>query len=157
MGNSVAIVFYDSWIWAIFVAIGLLMILLELIVGVDTGLDLVFLGSAFILGGLVTWPLNSWIITLIVTTAIGVAYLALGRRYVHRLTAARKSKTNVDAIVGRTGIVLQSIARNVDGRVKVGNEDWRARATEDIEKGDEIVVTGVSGVTLIVEKTKGGH
>jgi membrane protein implicated in regulation of membrane protease activity len=86
-----------------------------------------------------------------------VAYVALGRRYVHRLTVASKSKTNVDAIVGRTGIVLQSIAQNVDGRVKVSNEDWRARATEDIEKGDEIVVTGVRGVTLIVEKNKGGQ
>jgi len=40
--------------------------------------------------------------------------------------------------------------------VKVGNEQWRARAEEDIREGDEIVVTGVSGVTLIVEKIKGG-
>jgi membrane protein implicated in regulation of membrane protease activity len=39
----------------------------------------------------------------------------------------------------------------------VGNEGWRARATDEIEKGDEIVVTGVSGATLIVEKTKGGQ
>ncbi len=157
MGDGVAVGFSDSWVWLVFVAIGLLMILLELIVGVETGLDLVFLGSAFILGGLVTWPINSWIITLIVTSAICVAYVALGRRYVHRWTAVRKSKTNIDAIVGKTGIVLQGIARNVDGRVKVGNEDWKARAAEDIEKGDEIVVTGVSGVTLIVEKTKGGQ
>ena len=148
---------FVSWVWAIFVVIGLFMILLELIVGVQTGFDLVFLGSAFILGGLLTWPLHSWILTLIVTSAICIVYVALGRRYVHRLTAVRKSKTNIDTIVGRTGIVLQKIARNVDGRVKVGNEDWKAKAAEDIEKGDEIVVSGVSGVTLIVEKTKGGE
>jgi len=157
VGDGVAVGFSDSWVWLVFVGIGLLMILLELIVGVETGLDLVFLGSAFILGGLVTWPLNSWVVTLIVTSAICVAYVALGRRYVHRWTTARKAKTNIDAIVGRTGVVLQGIARNIDGRVKVGNEDWKARATEEIEKGDEIVVTGVSGVTLIVEKTKGGQ
>jgi membrane protein implicated in regulation of membrane protease activity len=30
-------------------------------------------------------------------------------------------------------------------------------AIEEIEKGNEIVVTGVSGVTLIVEKPKGGQ
>ena len=156
MVDSTAVGFYDSWAWAIFVAIGLLMILLELIIGVETGFDLVFLGSAFILGGLVTWPLGSWIWTLIVTSAICAAYVALGRRYVHRWTVGQKSKTNIDVIVGRTGIVMQSIARNGDGRVKVGNEDWKARAAEDIEKGDEIVVNGVSGVTLIVEKTKGG-
>ena len=142
-------------VWMAFVVVGLLMILLELIVGVNTGLDLVFLGTAFILGGLVTLPFKSWILTLIVTSVISMAYVAIGRRYVHRWTTVRKSKTNVDAIVGRTGIITQNIARNVDGRVKVGNEDWKASAAEDIETGVEVVVTGVSGVTLIVEKTKG--
>ena len=145
------------WLWLIFVIVGLLFILLELIVGVETGLDLVFIGSVFILGGLVTWPFDSWLLTVIVTSIICVAYVALGRRYVHRWTAVRKAKTNIDAIIGRQGIVLKSIARNVDGLVKVGNEQWRARAEEGIKEGDEIVVISVSGVTLIVEKIKGGN
>ena len=157
MNGEVAIGFPDSWLWLVFVIAGLLLVLLELIVGVETGLDLVVIGSAFILGGLVTWPLHSWPLTVIVTSVICVAYLALGRRYVHRWTAVSKSKTNIDAIIGREGIVLQSIAKNVDGRVKVGNERWRARAEEDIKERDEIVVTSVSGATLIVEKTKGGN
>jgi membrane protein implicated in regulation of membrane protease activity len=63
----------------------------------------------------------------------------------------------VDAIVGRTGVVLRKISRNIDGRVKVGNEDWKARAAEDIEEGAEIIVRDVTGATLIVEKTKGGE
>ncbi len=118
---------------------------------------MVFIGSAFILGGLATVPFHSWLLTLIVTSIICVAYVVLGRRYVHRWTTVSKAKTNIDAIIDRRGIVLKSIARNVDGLVKVGNEQWRARAEEDIKKGDEIVVTSVSGVTLIVEKTKGGN
>ena len=144
------------WLWLIFVIAGLLFVLLELIVGVETGLDLVFIGSAFILGGLATWPFHSWVWTVIITGIICVAYVILGRRYVHRWTAVSEAKTNIDAIIGRQGIVLRSIARNVDGLVKVGNEQWRARAEEDIKKGDEIVVISVSGVTLIVEKIKGG-
>ena len=158
MVDSVATLgFSDLWFWLIFVAAGLLMILLELIVGVETGFDLVFLGSAFILGGLVTWPFNSWILTVIVTSIICMAYVALGRRYVQRWKMTGKSRTNIDAIIGRNGIVLQSISRNTDGLVKVGNEQWRARADEDIKEGDEIVVTNVSGVTLVVDKTKGGE
>ncbi len=149
--------FPDLWLWLIFVIVGLLFVLLELIVGVETGLDLVFIGSAFILGGLVTWALHSWVVTVIVTSAICVVYVALGRRYVHRWTAVSKAKTNIDAIIGRQGTVLKSIAKNVDGLVKVGYEQWRARAEEDIKQGDEIVVTSVSGVTLIVEKIKGGN
>ncbi len=149
--------FPDLWLWLVFVIVGLLLVLLELIVGVETGLDLVVIGSVFIIGGLATWPFHSWLLTGIVTSIICVAYVALGRRYVHRWTTVSKAKTNIDAIIGRQGIVLKSIARNADGLVKVGNEQWRARAEEDIKEGDEIVVTSVSGVTLIVEKIKGGN
>ncbi len=147
---------FTDWLWLVFVIVGLLFVLLELIVGVETGFDLVFVGSAFILGGLVTWPFHSWLLTIIVTSLICVAYVALGRRYVHRWTMVSKAKTNIDAIIGRQGIVLRSIAKNVDGLVKVGNEQWRARAEGDIKEGDEIIVIRVSGVTLIVEKIKGG-
>ena len=149
--------FPDLWLWLIFVIVGLFFVLLELIIGVETGLDLVIIGSAFIFGGLVTWPLQLWWWTVIVTSVICVVYVAIGRRYVHRWTAVRKVKTNIDAIIGRQGIALKSINKNADGLVKVGNEQWRARSEEDIKQGEEIVVTGVSGVTLIVEKTKGGN
>ncbi len=156
MGDSVVTGFPDLWLWLIFVIVGLLFALVELIIGVETGLDLVFIGSAFILGGLVTWPFHSWILTVIVTGVICIAYVALGRRYVHRWTAVRKSRTNIDAIIGRQGIVLRSVAKNVDGLVKIGYEQWRARAEEVIKEGDEVVVTGISGATLIVQKIKGG-
>jgi len=155
-GGSPVLEFPDLWLWLVFVVVGLLFVLLELIVGVETGLDLVFIGSAFLVGGLATWPSHSWLLTVIVTSIICIAYVALGRRYVHRWTQVKKAKTNIDAIIGKEGIVLKNIAKNFDGRVKVGNERWRARAEEDIKEGDEIIVTGVSGVTLIVEKTKGG-
>ena len=149
-------VFID-WLWLVFVIVGLLFVLLELIVGVEAGLDLVVIGSAFILGGLVTWPFHSWLLTVIVTSIICVAYVALGRRYVHRWTMVSKAKTNIDAIIGRQGIMLKSIAKNVDGLVKVGNEQWRARAEDDIKEGEEIVVTSINGVTLIVKKIEGGN
>ena len=157
MNGEVAVGFPDLWLWLIFVIAGLLLVLFELIVGVEAGLDLVIIGSAFIVGGLVTWPSHSWPLTVTVTSAICVAYVALGRRYVHRWTAVSKAKTNIDAIIGRQGIVLKSIARNADGRVKVGNERWQARAEGEIKKGDEVIVTSVSGITLVVEKIKGDN
>jgi len=148
--------FANLWLWLIFVIVGVVFVLLELVIGVETGFDLVFIGSAFILGGLASWPFHSWLLALIITGLICVAYVAIGRRYVHRWTAVSNAKTNIDAIIGREGIVLKNIAKNADGLVKVGNEQWRGRAEEDIKKGEEIVVTSVSGATLIVNKTKGG-
>lgn len=141
----------------VFVIVGLFLILLELGVGVETGLDMVFIGSALIIGGLASWVSHSWLVAVIVTCAICVAYVALGRRYIHRRMLIKKEQTNIDAIIGRRGIVLKSITKNVDGLVKIGNERWRARAEENIKKGDEIIVNGISGVTLIVEKFKGGN
>ncbi len=64
--------FSDTWVWLFFVGFGLVMVLLELFVGVETGFDLVCLGSAFIIGGLVTWPAYSWVLTLLVTLIICV-------------------------------------------------------------------------------------
>ena len=148
--------FFDSWLWLIFIAIGLVMILMELILGIETGLDLVFIGSALILSGLITMVMDSWVWTAIIAGAICIIYIVAGRRYVHSRMAVATEKTNIDAIIDKTGIVLKEISRSNDGLVKVGMEQWRARAEEDIEEGTEITVTGVSGVTLTVKKTEGG-
>jgi len=152
-----ATLFSDQWVWFIFVGAGLLMILLELAVGIATGLDLVFIGSAFILGGLVTWPFHSWVLTLVVTCVICIAYVFIGRRYVHRWATIKKYQTNVDAIIGKTGVVVKAIGKNNDGLVKVVNEEWKARAADSFSQGDEVVVKEIHGVTLVVEKAKGGN
>jgi inner membrane protein len=146
---------HGSSMWFVFVCIGLAMILLELILGIVTGLDLVFLGSAFVIGGLVTWPFHSWILTLITTMLICIAYIVLGRRYVNRWTSRQKEKTNVDTILGKKGIALQRIPPDECGLVKVGNEEWSARADESIEKDEAIIVADIGGVTLKVKKAKG--
>jgi membrane protein implicated in regulation of membrane protease activity len=66
------------------------------------------------------------------------------------------SKTNIDTIIGKTGIVQEEITREQDGLAKVGNEQWRARSDVAINKGEEIKVIAVKGVTLIVKKTERG-
>jgi inner membrane protein len=146
----------EASILLIFIGIGLVMILLELVMGVFTGFDFVFLGSAFIIGGLIAWPFHSWILALVLTMIICLAYIALGRRYVHRWAAGKKEITNIDRIIGLKGIVLQPISLSNTGLVKVGNEEWRARAETAIEQGAMIKVIGIIGVTLSVEKYKGG-
>jgi membrane protein implicated in regulation of membrane protease activity len=157
INGSVEVAFYDSWMWLIFVGVGLGLIILELFIGVDTGLDLVFIGTAFVLGGLITLAMKSWVWTAIVAGVICILYVVIGRRYIHRRTAVAATKTNIDTIIGKSGVVEQDITSTKDGIVKVGNEQWRARAEESIGSGEKVTVTGVSGVTLIVKKTEGGN
>ena len=64
-------------------------------------------------------------------------------------------KTNIDAIIGKHGIVHQRIAKNKAGMVEVEDEQWRARSKEAIDEGEEVEIMGVKGVTLQVRKAKG--
>jgi membrane protein implicated in regulation of membrane protease activity len=152
---GINIVFFDSWAWLIFIGVGLFLMILELFIGIDTGLDLVFVGTAFALAGLVTLAIGSWVWTALVAGIICLVYVVVGRRFVHRRTAVPATRTNIDLIVGKNGIVQQEIRRERDGQVKVGNEEWRARSEVEIKAGEEIVVTGVSGVTLNVKPREG--
>jgi membrane protein implicated in regulation of membrane protease activity len=158
MGNGlVEVTFFDSWAWLIFVGAGLVLVLLELLIGIDTGLDLVFIGSAFILSGLITIAMQTWVWTAIIAGIICVLYVVVGRRYIHKKTYVNESKTNIDTIVGKTGTVEQDIEPDKDGLVRVGYEEWRARSEESLKAGKEIIVTGISGVTLNVKKIEGSE
>ena len=64
------------------------------------------------------------------------------------------SPTNIDAVIGKHGIVYQAITRNEAGLVRIEGEEWRARSGDDIDEGEEVKVVGVRGVTLEVEKLK---
>ena len=62
--------------------------------------------------------------------------------------------SNTDALLGRTGTVMQRIAAHVPGQVRVNDEVWRAETAPGVEgpleAGAVITVAGVSGVTLQV-------
>lgn len=155
--DFLSVEFFDTWAWLIAIVIGLVLIILELLVGVDTGLDMVFIGTAFGLGGLITLAFHSWVWTAITSGIICVLYVILGRRYIHKRTAVPLAKTNIDTIIGKVGIVEQDIERANDGLVKIDHEKWRARAEEHISSGEEITVVDIKGVTLIVKKTEGSN
>ena len=156
LNGQVEAMFFDTWAWLFFIGAGLALIILELFLGIDTGLDLVFIGTAFVLGGLVTLTIQSWVWTAIVSGVICIIYVAIGRRYIHRKMALKGEKTNIDTIIGKTGTVEQDIEPDKEGMVKVGYEKWHARSEENIKAGEEITVTGISGVTVNVKRTEGG-
>ncbi len=126
MNEAVNVLFVDQWAWLIVLGLGLVLIILELLLGVDTGLDLVFIGTAFGLGGLITFAFHSWAWTLIASGVICVLYVIIGRRHIHKRTAVKLSRTNFDAVIGRSGAVKKDIGPGQDGLVKVDNEEWRA-------------------------------
>ncbi len=77
--------------------------------------------------------------------------LYLGRPLAARFQQNKLVPSNVDAVVGREGLVLETVdpVQNT-GLVRVGSEEWRARSDETIEAGQKVCVLGVEGTTLVV-------
>jgi len=91
--------------------------------------------------------------SLIVFIVCAVASLAIlrpiARRHV-RLPAL--SRTGTDALVGRKGIVTRKVDRH-GGRVKIGGEEWSARAYLDdqvLAEGQTVDVVQIDGATALV-------
>jgi len=64
-------------------------------------------------------------------------------------------RTNVDALIGKVGMVSERIDPGTGrGRVVVDGEDWRGAAIEDsaIEPGSKVLVVRVEGNVLFVDR-----
>ena len=74
-------------------------------------------------------------------------------KYLH--PASGEIKTNVDALIGKLGVVSEGIDPATGrGRVVVEGEDWRGASLMDtaIEPGTRVMVVRVEGATLYVDK-----
>ena len=80
--------------------------------------------------------------------------LLLTKLLIKKFVKTPKTKpTNVYSIIGKEGIVLETIdSINGTGKVKVNGELWSAISDSNIEKDEKIKVISVNGVKLKVEK-----
>jgi len=78
------------------------------------------------------------------------------------LQSVSKIKTNIDALVEKTGMVSERIdPATCKGRVLVGGEDWKGVSVSDevINAGTKVTVVRVDGAKLVVKEhqiNKGG-
>jgi len=63
----------------------------------------------------------------------------------------KKPVTGSEGLIGMKGTALESFTK--EGRVLVHGEQWKAITNNDyIQKGDEVIVLEVEGLTVIVKK-----
>lgn len=109
------------------------------------------LGSlAALLIALVGGPV--WLQTLVFLAA-SVILLALLRPLVKRYVSPKITATNVDSVVGSTGLVTVAIDNvTAAGQVKLGAMEWTARSTsgEPIPEGTRVKVDRIEGVKAFV-------
>lgn len=140
--------------YTILIVFGLILIILELLVGIATGFDLMLLGSILIIGGLVGNFTDNLTLALIILAALGFVYIFFGRQLVKDKVVIMTHNTNIDKLIGKYGRVTKKITPDNAGTVKMEDETWRASADQTIEEGEKVVIKSVEGVTVIVEKYK---
>lgn len=144
----------SNWVNWLLVIAGIVCVIVELSLGAVTGFDLALIGGSLAAGGAIGLALGSEKIGLLAAGVISLLYLAVLRRWLrHRLTV-KDRPSNIDALVGKTGVVTKRIAPSEPGMVQLGTEIWRAElaAAEDIARdaGAKVQVEAVEGVTLKV-------
>lgn len=93
-----------------------------------------------------------WLQLLIFFLASGIMLLAT-RPLAKKLLGSRRTATNADRVVGRTGVVQQDIDNlREEGRVYVEGLSWAARSEDGqaIAQGRKVVVTRIEGAKIFV-------
>lgn len=144
-----------NWVNWLLVIGGIVCVIIELALGALTGFDLALLGASLAVGGGVGIAAGSAKIGLLAAGALALLYLAVFRSWLKSKLTVKDQASNVDAVVGKTGVVTKRIAVREPGMVKVGSEIWRAELTGGDEvardSGAVVVVQSVEGVTLRVK------
>lgn len=145
-----------NWVNWLLVIAGVLCVAAELALGALTGFDLALVGASLAAGGIVGLLSQSWQAGLISAAIFALLYFVLFRRWLKAKWQVNEQPSNVDAVVGKTGVVTKRIGPARDcGLVKVGSEEWRAELAQPDsaarEVGANVEVVSVEGVTLRVQ------
>lgn len=136
----------------LFVVAGLLLILLELVIGIQAGFDLVLSGSIMLIAGFAGMATNSIALMLALASILSIAYIFIGRNKIKQKITVITKKTNIDKLIGETGLVIRSVTPDTAGLIRLGDEDWRCVSQDIIFEKERARVRAVEGVSLVVEK-----
>lgn len=97
-------------------------------------------------------------VQIVLFLVVSVALLVLTRPLAVKHLDNKTEKTNAEALVGKTAVVLQEIHNlRETGQAKVNGMEWTARAKEDsqiIPEGEVVTIVAIEGVKLIVEQVE---
>ena len=109
-----------------------------------------------LVAGVVTYiPGMPWWGELIVFAAVSLISFLIIRPLVNRRMKRIQSRTNVDSIIQKKGIVIKKITTFEKGQVKINDTIWNAikrDSDDDIENGDVVEVIAIHGNKLLVKK-----
>ena len=137
----------EAWItWLIVILI------LSFIEIITINLVTIWFVASAALALLVSLFIDSFYIQFTVFGVCGLLIMIFTRPLLTKLLKKDKEATNLDRVIGMTGVVTEEISKNNVGEVKVDGKRWSAISSSKINVGDEVIITGIDGVKLKVKK-----
>ncbi len=87
--------------------------------------------------------------TVFAIVILSIVIIVIGLGFVMK-TRLTKPTTGRDELIGE--VVRAETDIDPEGTVHIHGEIWRASAAEPVRKGEDVVIRGVDGLTLVVEK-----
>lgn len=144
-------------LWWYWVAVGLLLVVAELVV---PSFVIVWFGIAAVVVGLAAWLIPSvplagqvfaWAVFSLLLTLLWF------KVFNPKIRTKSLSGMALEDIVGKSGMVVTPPMLGKRGKLRFtvpvqGSEEWEFLTEDKLEEGDNVVIKGVSGSTLIVGK-----
>ena len=97
---------------------------------------------------------DNLMILLAVFTVSSLVLFILTKPLVKKIKAREVVPTNLDRVIGKSGVVTMEIAKDSIGEVKVLGKRWSAYSDKEIEENSKVKVLAINGVKLKVEEIK---
>lgn len=95
------------------------------------------------------------IVQIVVFLVVSIILFVLTRPIAMKFFNQKREHTNAESLIGQKAVVKEEINTiKAVGRVEVNGMEWSAKADESdvIESGTIVIIKGIQGVKLIVEK-----
>ena len=135
--------------WLVWLIIVILLTLIEI---ATINLTTIWFVVSGIVALITSLFIDNYILQFGIFVILGVILLITTKPFLTKFIKEHKVKTNIDRIIGMTGIVTEKIGKNEDGEVKVDGKRWTAYADEKIKKDELVKVLAIKGVKIKVEK-----
>lgn len=110
----------------------------------------------FVISGIITLVLSFFVNDLLILITVfilgGITLLVFFKPLLKNYMNVKSVPTNLDRIIGLTGVVTSDIKTDEIGEVKVDGKIWSAISETDLLIGDKVIVEKIDSVKLVVRK-----
>lgn len=131
-----------------------LFVILSLFELVTVNLVSIWFAIGAIITTFVSLATDNIMIHLAVFTISSILLLLLTKPFVKKMKKREEVPTNLDMVVGKTGVVTEKIEKDGIGEVKVLGKKWSAYSDKEVEENSKVKVLSINGVKLKVEEIK---